>query len=152
MSDEKKLSPDEERLDFNQQLRHDLVVNLTTTSSGDKYLPTDAETVNTIKGLLKDSDSSVFTKRRVMVEEAGAETDRMAAELLDKVMENIPRAKRDGATGTVKRTNHDKFDESQLPSFDIEEGSLTPVGDDVDLDAINKMGREIKKGQVAEED
>lgn len=145
MAEQETPMKDEEYLDFNQRLRHDVVVHLTTSEAGDKRIPGDNESLNVLKGFLKDSDSSVFNKRRVMVEEAGVENDKRAADIIESALGQLSRNGRDGevdnrATGPV-------VDESQLPKFDITEGAMSQVGDAVDLDQVQRDGRRIRKGE-----
>jgi len=141
------VSIDDNVLSFGQSMRHDLVVNMTTDSGGKKRLPHDPESVNAIRGLLKDSDSSVFTKRRVMTEEASAENDKRAADILERVLDGAHRSTRD-ATEYVSGRDGPNMDASRLPKFDIEAGAVSDVGDVVDLDDIIKKGRQVRKGEV----
>jgi len=130
MTDENTQMNDEDYLEFGQRLRHDIVTNLTTDSSGLKRLPIDTETLTVIKGMLKDSDSSVFTKRRVMVDEASVENDKRAADIVEATLNRLTRHKRDPeklvGSGPV-------IDENLLPKFDIESGATSEVGDSVDF-------------------
>lgn len=145
MAEQQTPMKDEDYLDHNQRLRHDIVVHLTTSESGDKRIPGDNETLNTLKGFLKDSDSSVFNKRRVMVEEAGVENDKRAADIIESALGQLTRNGRDGDVDA--RSTGPVIDESQLPNFDITEGAMSQVGDAVDLDQVQRDGRRIRKGE-----
>lgn len=146
MAEQKTPMKDEDYLEFNQKLRHDVVVHLTTKEDGTASLPSDNESLNTLKGFLKDSDSSVFGKRRVMVEEAGVENDKRAADIIESALGQLSRNGRDGVTD--QRQSGPVIDESQLPNFEITEGALTQVGDAVDLDQVQREGRRVRKGEV----
>lgn len=140
---EENVNPDDARLEWAQELRHDLVVNLTTDQAGSRSLPRDSETLNTIKGLLKDSDGSIFTKRRLSNDEASLENDKLAASLLEKVADKLSFNPRDGSID-AELVGPDLSGE--LPEFDIPETMTSQLGDQVDLDAINREGRRIRKG------
>lgn len=146
MDEQKTPMKDEDYLDFNQKLRHDVVVHITTNEEGAKRIPSDSESLNVLKGFLKDSDSSVFGKRRVMVEEAGVENDKRAADIIESALGQLSRNGRDGDIDA--RSTGPVIDESQLPKFDITDGALTQVGDAVDLDQVQRDGRRVRKGEV----
>lgn len=146
MSDEPVVNQDEVRLSDNQTIRHDIINHLITDTDGVRRIPDDLDALNVVKGLLKDSDSSVFTKKRLSVDEVGAENDRRAAELLEQVMNRVPRTDRRAAS-TGKGPDLNRGD---LPSFSLTEGETSQVGDVVDLDQITAESRRILKG--AEED
>lgn len=140
--DGRDVDPDQKRLEENQAIRHDIITHLITDSSGNKSIPIDSDTLNVVKGLLKDSDSSVFTKKRLSVDEVGAENDRRAAELLDQVLNRVPRIDRNAASvGSGPNLSR-----GQLPTFSLTEGETSQVGDVVDLDEILAHGRKVMKG------
>lgn len=138
---------DEQYLDMAQALRHDLVNNLITDESGKRALPSDSDTVNSIKGLLKDMDSSVFTKKRLTVEETAAENDKRAAELLSKVAAKIggPRRIDDPIEGEVVHLPN--VDDLQLPEFDIPVEALETECKEINVEEIVEKERIRRKGE-----
>lgn len=139
-------SNDDDLLDFNMRLRHDVALDLTTNSDGKRAIPKDNETLNTLRGFLKDNDSSVFTKRRLNVDEIDAENDARAADLLETMMSK--------ATGIGKRDNQGEatgkgpdLGRAKLPEFDITDDVTSAVGNEVDLDEITSVARSQLKGE-----
>lgn len=142
MAEETNLHPDDARLEENQKLRHDVIKHLLTDGNGKRAIPNDADALQLVKGLLKDSDSSVFTKKRLTVDSANAENDRLAAELLDNMINRAKRTRRDDfVSGKGPDLNAGK-----LPDFSLTEGEISQVGDTVDLDQIMATGRATLKG------
>lgn len=143
MSEEKKIDrpSDDDVIDFNIKLRHDVAVELTTDSDGKQRIPKDTETLNALRGFLKDNDSSVFTKRRLNVDEVNAENDARAAELLETMIGKAGLKRPEEATGRGP-----DLDRAKLPEFDITEEVTSSVGNDVDLDQIEADARAKLKG------
>lgn len=143
------VSRDDLRLEMAQELRHDLVNNLITNEAGVRKLPHDAETVNSIKGLLKDMDSSTFTKRRLTVEETAAENDKKAAELLSVISKKIggPQRLEDlPIEGDFKVVGPD-LDNLELPDFDIPDTALEVECAEINVEAIIDTERRKRKGE-----
>lgn len=134
--------PDDDRLLQNQTLRHDIINHLISDKDGKRNIPDDLDALTLVKSLLKDSDSSVFTKKRLTVDEIGAENDRRAAELLDQVLNRAPRIDRN-AERSVRGPD---ISRGQLPDFNLTQGETSQVGDVVDLDQIVAEGRAKLKG------
>lgn len=149
MTEERVPMKDEDYLQAGMELRHDIVSELTTNSDGVRNIPKDNETLNVIRGMLKDQDSSVYTKRRVMTEEVGVENDKRAADLIELALGRVGKSTRDGAIDN--NAKGPKIDESQLPVFEITNGATSHVGDEVDLDEIQRDGRRIRKGMDSED-
>lgn len=137
MSDEEKITPPEdEQLDFNINLRRRLVDGLITDSTGNENLPVDKDSINSIVKLLGANDSSIIQQKRLKTDEVAAENDRVLAGMLDELMDKMPTSKRDGDVDT--RSKGPDLDESKLPSFKVPEGTTSGVGDNVDLDEIDR--------------
>ena len=142
MADENIVNPDDERLLQNQALRHDIITHLISDKDGKRHIPDDLDALTLVKSLLKDSDASVFTKKRLTVDEAGVENDRRAAELLEQVMSRAPRIDRNAERS---RRGPD-ISRGELPNFSLTNGETSQVGDVVDLDRIVADGRATLKG------
>lgn len=137
---------DDTRLELAQVMRHDLVTHLTTNEAGKRSLPHDPETVNALKGLLKDMDSSIFTKRRLTVEATAVENDKLAAELLSTISKKIggPQRFDDVIEGEV--VSGPNLDNLQLPVFDIPPEALEVECQDINVEAIISSERRKRKG------
>lgn len=141
------VSADDQRLEMAQMMRHDLVTHLTTNEAGKRQLPHDPETVNSIKGLLKDMDSSVYTKRRLTVEETAVENDKKAAELLSTISKQIGGPKRldDVIEGEFEAIGPN-LDDIDLPEFDIPETALAVECAEINVEDIITSERRKRKG------
>lgn len=136
---------DDERLEYVQLKRHDVINGLTTSEDGSKVLCVDKDQAQILRGMLKDMDSSIYTKRRLTVDEVGAENDKRMAELADMFMSKVKFIGRD-KTGLEQVSAGPVIDESKLPKYDHTKGEIEPVGNQVDLDEIAREGRRIFKG------
>ncbi len=144
MSDQDKLiSVDDERLEHAQSVRHDIVNTLITDTQGQRVIPHDEKMLQVIRGVLKDSDSAIFTKRRLTVEETSAATDRMAAEAISKMFEKNQPARQFIGGGSGPRGIG-----KELPTYELDSNIAEPLGKPVDLDQIQKLGRATFKGEV----
>lgn len=134
----------DDRLEFNQQLRHDVITKLTTNLEGAREVPTDKDTLTFVQGFLKDSDRTELTKKRLDLDETIAENDALAATLLENVINRYTRPDR------IKRGEHagPQADASLLPAYTLTEGERSEVGDDVDIDRIKALGRAHYKGET----
>ncbi len=148
MSDvEKPISIDDERLEHAQSVRHDIVNTLIHDADGNRAIPQDDKMLNVIRGVLKDSDSAIFTKRRLTVEETSAAADKLAAETLSKMFDkNVPM--RQGSGGTARATA--RAVGKDLPSFSVSEHISEPLGTPVDLEQVTRLGRATFKGEEDE--
>lgn len=140
---------DDQHLDNNIVLRHDIVKALITDSDGKQNLRLDKDTVLSVRGLLKDNDSSIYTKRRLNVDELGAENNKRAAELIENILKERTTGTRDNTSKMTR--NGPVVDASKMPKFEITPGALSNVGNTVDLTAIQAEGRSVRKGQDSEE-
>ena len=137
---------DDTRLELAQVMRHDLVTHLTTNELGKRSLPHDPESVNALKGLLKDMDSSIFTKRRLTVESTAVENDKIAAELLSSISKKIggPQRINDIIEGEV--VTGPNLDNLILPEFDIPPESLEVDCKEINVEQILETERRKRKG------
>lgn len=137
------MSPDE-RIEFTQRMRHDVLVNLTTAEDGKVCIPTDKDSLYLIRDFLGDTSKIELNKKRFDLDTVIAENDAKAAELLETVVGQFSSPTRQGTkTGTIP-----KPDASQIPNFEITAGEVSDVGDTVDIDRINDAGRLQFKGQA----
>lgn len=132
-------------LEYAQRNRHELIELLKTFAHTG-----DTKTINVIRGLLKDMDSSVYTNRRIQVESKDADTNaelaRQAALLLDQAGIGVRR--------------HDGEDSDYAPDFDVSampvinlDPSVTSNSDGiVDIDAIVAEGLKKTRGDSSDED
>lgn len=139
-----KVPVDDQRLERAQVLRHDLVAVLLYNEDGTIKTDIDLEKVNVCKGLMKDSDSSIYTKRRVMTEEKSVEVDRQAAEILRR-MDFAPPKRKDEKMQLTKDYKGPEIDESLLPDDEMPEGITKSLGGEtIDMDEIMSRGRSIR--------
>ena len=132
----------DERIEFTQRMRHDVIVNLTTTEDGKQCIPMDKDSLYLIRDFLGDTTKIELNKKRFDLDTAIAENDAKAAELLETVVSQFSSPTRSG----VKTGNVPKPDLSQIPAFEITTGETSEVGDTVDIDSINDAGRAHFKG------
>lgn len=142
----KPISIDDERLEHAQSVRHDIVNTLITDNNGNRVIPQDDKMLNVIRGVLKDSDSAIFTKRRLTVEETSAAADKLAAETLSRMFDKDVPMRQGGTTTKVAARAVGK----DLPSFQVGEHVAEPLGTPVDLGDIKRQGRAAFKGEVEE--
>lgn len=150
MSDEVSVIGGEAELDFNQRIRHDVVVSLTTTEGGTYRIPTDKDSLQLLSQFLKDGDNSIIKRSRLGLDSKIADDNNaLAAALIAKISEgDTPKR----ADAPAKSTGHrPKVDETLLPKVDMPASILEPVGREVDLDDIARQGRQHYKGIVDEE-
>lgn len=140
---------DDQRLEDAQIVRHDIVNALMTDGKGSRVAPTDKDSVYMILTALKDSDGSIYKKKRLVVDEVNAESDRVAAETLTRMFGSDV-AKRQPAGGGHGAPIAPRAIGEKLPDFQIQATVSEPVGTPVDLGAIRTEGRRIFKGEVAE--
>lgn len=135
----------DERLELNQIIRHDLITAQITDSSGAKRIPTDKDSVYMLVALLKDSDKSEHTKKKLVIDTANAETDRIAAQTLERIMARQSPTRHNGeapsGNGEGPKAVGDK-----LPTYAIPESIYEEVGTQVDINAIQAEGRAHFKG------
>lgn len=150
MSDEVKVIGGEDELDFNQRIRHDVVVSLTTREDGKYCVPTDKDSLLLLSQFLREGDGSIIKRSRLGLDSKIADDNNvLAAQLIAKINENdTPRR----ADAPAKATGHrPKVDDTLLPKVDMPASILEPVGREVNLDEIAKVGRAHFKGIVEEE-
>ena len=132
----------DERIEFTQRMRHDVIMNLTTDESGKQCIPMDKDSLYLIRDFLGDTTKIELNKKRFDLDTVIAENDAKAAELLETVVSQFSSPTRGGMkTGTVP-----KPDLSMLPNFEVSDGERSDVGDTVDIDQINDTGRSHFKG------
>lgn len=150
MSDVVETHGGDKELDFNQRIRHDVVVSLTHTESGTYRIPTDKDSLSMLGQFLKDGDNSILKRARMALDTQVAEdNNKLAAELIAKITEDDTPRRNDAA---APKTNHrPQLDEKKLPEMNLPETILEPVGREVDLAEISKLGRAHFKGLVEEE-
>ena len=151
MSDEVKIYGGESELDFNQKIRHDVVVSLTHKEDGTYQIPHDKDSLHLLSQFLKDGDSTILKRSRLGLDTQIAEDNNiLAAQLIAKITEEDT-LRRTDAPAATKSNHRPALDESKLPTVNMPETILEPVGKEVDLDAIAKLGRAHFKGIVDEE-
>lgn len=141
-----------ERLEYAQLTRHDIVRCFTHDEDGTPTRMIGKEEGQLVRGLLKDMDSSIYTGRRLTVEAANAENDKAIARLAEDALARLPTVGRDKSRYEASDSKGPSVDDSALRKYDLTEGVVEPVGNDVDLDDIARKGREIFKGVKADED
>lgn len=147
--EQKEISVDDRRLESAQAVRHDIVNALTTDQAGNKAIPTDKDSVYMILTALKDSDSSIYKKKRLVVDEVNAESDRMAAETMNKMF-GADVARRQPAGSAPGAPVAPRAVGEQLPDFNVAQTVTEPLGTPVDINSIKSEGRRIFKGQAEE--
>lgn len=144
---------EDDMLIWAQQVRIKAVSEVTTDSNGKFTIPIDKEDKNFLAKMLKDSDASVFGKRRTEVDQQNANTNAMAAEVIAKIEDNCVGVLRDGRTydGEVEEVHskrHLDIDPNRLPDVEIKPGEISGVGSEVvDLDSIREEQRKELKGE-----
>jgi hypothetical protein len=132
-------------LDYAQRNRHELIELLKTFAHNG-----DTKTINVIRGLLKDMDSSVYTNRRIQVESKDADTNaelaRQAALLLDNAGVGVRR--HDGEQSDYAPS----FDVSAMPEMSIDPTVVSSSDGVVDIDAIVAEGLRKTRGDSSDED
>ena len=141
-----EMSPDE-RLEFSQSVRHDVVNCLITDSEGKRRIDYDKDRLYLLSEFLKGSEKVELTKKRMDVDTAISENDRKAAEILESVI-----ARSTGVDRTQPAPRRELVpDASKLPKFELTAGETSSVGDVVDLEAITQEGRRHFKGEDSPE-
>lgn len=148
--DGKMESIDDIRLENSQVVRHDIINELTTDSEGKRRIPTDKDSVYMILAAAKDSDSSIYKKKRLTVDAVSAEADRMAAETLAKMF-GADVAKRQPSGNAPGAQSAPRAIGQQLPNFDVPNTVADPVGSQVDINVIKTEGRRVFKNQQEED-
>lgn len=143
-------SIDDIRLENAQVVRHDIINALITDSSGKRVIPTDKDSVYMILAAAKDSDSSIYKKKRLNVDEVSAEADRMAAETLSKMF-GSDGAKRQPSANAPGTPAAPRAIGQQLPNFDVPSTVADPLGSQVDINEIKTEGRRVFKNQQEED-
>lgn len=146
---EKVVSIDDERLESAQIVRHDIINALTKDASGNRVIPTDKDSVYMILAAAKDSDSSIFKKKRLDVDAADSETNRLAAETLNRMFgadgaRRVPTGSGPGTPVAPRAIGQ------QLQQFDVPATVADPVGSQVDINEIKSEGRRVFKNQQEE--
>lgn len=138
----------DDRLMFNQTIRHDVAVALTHNEAGERVMPTDKDSVYMLMTVLKDSDGTELKRRKLNIDNRAAEADALAATVLAKLADRISVTSRgDQHTGT--NTGYmPKVDPSALAGVDLDMANYEKLGNEVDLDEINRLGREHYKGKT----
>lgn len=151
VTDISNLSGDE-RLELNQIIRHDLIVAQITDSGGAKRIPTDKDSVYMLATLLKDSDKSEQTKKKLVVASVSAEADLLAAQTLDRIMSRQSPTRHGAVDGEVVReSSGPKAVGNELPTYAIPKSIYEEVGTQVDINAITAEGRAHFKGEDQED-
>ncbi len=141
-----EMSPDE-RLEFSQGVRHDVINTLITNGQGKREIDYDKDKLYLLSEFLKGSEKVELTKKRMDVDTAISENDRKAAEILESVI-----ARSAGVDRTQPAPRREiQADVSKLPRFDLTDGETSGVGDIVDLDDIKAKGRDHFKGEDSPE-
>lgn len=143
-------SIDDIRLENAQVVRHDIINALTSDESGKKYIPTDKDSVYMILAAAKDSDSSIYKKKRLTVDAVSAEADRMAAETISKMF-GADGAKRQPSGNAPGAPAAPRAIGQQLPKFDVPTTVADPLGSQVDINIIKTEGRRVFKNQQEED-
>lgn len=133
----------DERLEFSQGVRHDVVNCLITNSEGKRAIDYDKDRLYLLSEFLKGSEKVELTKKRMDVDTAISENDRKAAEILEAVISRQGAVDRNQPA--PRRDIH--ADASKLPRFELTNGETSGVGDTVDLAAITAEGRKFYKGE-----
>lgn len=141
----------DERLELNQIIRHDLIVAQITDSAGEKRIPTDKDSVYMLVALLKDSDKSEQTKKKMVIDTVNAETDRLAAQTLDRVLSRQSPTRHGAVEGDVRDVTPPKAVGDSLPTYSIPKSIYEEVGTQVDINAIQAEGRAHFKGEDQED-
>lgn len=142
---------DDERVEYVQRRRHDILSMFLLEADGTKAKNIGVEASQIVRGMLKDMDSSIFTKRRLAVDEVSNENDKRIADMADELMGRVKFMGRDKANFIPTSSNRPVLEVGQLPVFNLTPGEIEPVGNEVDLDAITRKGREIFKGEVTDD-
>lgn len=150
MTDEVKVVGGESELDFNQAIRHDVVVALITDTDGKRRIPMDKDSLHLLSQFLKDGDSTIIKRSRLGLDSKIADDNNaLAATLIAKINEDdSPRRAEPPAKDKNRRP---VLDEKLLPTVDMPATILEPVGKEVDLDEVTRLGRSHYKG-INEED
>lgn len=135
---------DEERLEFAMRVRHDVIRIFTHNSDGSKVESMGEKEATAVKGLLKDIDGSIYTKKRLSVDEATAESDMAIAEAAERILERLPMVTRD--KGDLPEVVPE-VSAKDLPDFDITEEMVSDVGSDFDFDQLMEEQRKKAKGE-----
>lgn len=141
----------DQRLELNQIIRHDLITAQITDSAGVKRIPTDKDSVYMLVALLKDSDKSEQTKKKMVIDTANAETDRIAAQTLDRIMSRQTPTRHISIEGEVREVVPPKAVGDALPTYSIPISIYEDVGTQVDINAIQAEGRAYFKGEDQED-
>lgn len=141
-----------DRIEYAQRTRHDIIRMFTHDSDGNKTNIISNEQGGLVRGLLKDMDSSIYTNRRLTVDEVSAEADKKVADMAERLMDKIKPMGRDKGGFEEQGDGTPEIDRSKLPKFELTEGEVEPVGNDVDLDEIARVGRAMFKGVSAEDE
>lgn len=141
-----KVMNDDERIEHIQRNRHDIINMFMTSETGERVQYLDKDSGSLVRGLLKDMDSSIFTKRRLTVDEVAAENDKRVAEMAEQLMGRIKPIGRDKSNYEATSQSGPKIDETKLQHYSHTDGEIEPVGNQVDLDEIAREGRRIFKG------
>ena len=137
----------DERLEFSQGVRHDVVNCLITNEEGKRKIEYDKDKLYLLSEFLKGSEKVELTKKRMDVDTAISENDRKAAEILEAVV-----ARQSGIDRNQPAPRRDIMpDVSKLPKFELTDGETSGVGDTVDLEAITAEGRKFYKGEDSPE-
>ncbi len=137
---------DDNRLEFIQRERLNLLTIITHDAEGQRHRVIDTDGIYAAKAVLKDMSTDIFTKKRLTTEAVNAETDKMVAELAEKVIMRDTATRRD-KQGPVLSMGPANMSEELLPNFEITEGEISAVGNEVDLDEIRRLGRAHFKGE-----
>lgn len=142
----------DDRLELNQIIRHDLIVAQITDSAGVKRIPTDKDSVYMLATLLKDSDKSEHTKKKLVVASVSAEADLLAAQTLDRIMSRQSPTRHGNHDGDTPRdVTPPKAVGKELPTYTIPKSIYEEVGTQVDINAITADGRAHFKGEDQED-
>ena len=145
------LATHEDRLEFNQRLRHRMVDSLLQTADAEgKPMPSSDEDRKFLMELLRDSDRTGLAAMKINSEDVNASKDRLLAQTLHALGQKIGNTdvyKRDPIEGEV--VSRHVIPEGILPEFEPVPGEMDMVQETATYkDLENKFGRAKLKEAV----
>lgn len=141
---------EEERLEFAQMMRHDIVRMFMFDADGNPTRLVDSESGTLVKGVLKDMDASIYTNRRLSADEASAESDKVIAESIERILAGLPKIGRvDSDPSTV--TYRPSLANDVIDKIKLKDTESSAVGDNVDIDEVMAAGRAKYKDNSTKE-
>ena len=130
------------RMESNQEIRDRLIEDLTRDEDGNFQAPRDPKMLSALDKIMSSSDRVEMHKEKLDSDNTNAELDRQVAQ---SILKNT-------ATYTMK-TRHEGESTGEGPralgserKIDIDPRTTEPLGNDVDIDQINEIGRAAIKG------